>query len=107
MSSSTFSDTTRTTSRRSHTSERRSALESLGLDGPYCNTAATFDDGQALFSSVCALGLEGVVAKRRTSSYAAGKRGWVKVKNPSCYWRRDDEREALARSRERRARTRV
>jgi ATP-dependent DNA ligase len=88
-------------------SERRSALESLGLDGPYCNTAATFDDGQALFSSVCALGLEGVVAKRRTSSYAAGKRGWVKVKNPSCYWRRDDEREALARSRERRARTRV
>jgi hypothetical protein len=35
-----------------------------------------------------------------------GVRGWLKVKNPN-YWRRDDEREALARSRERRRRTRV
>jgi bifunctional non-homologous end joining protein LigD len=87
-------------------SDRRSALESLALDSPSWTTAETFDDGPALYSSVCALGLEGVVAKRRASSYAAGKRGWVKVKNPK-YWRRDDEREALARSRERRARTRV
>jgi hypothetical protein len=31
--------------------------------------------------------------------------GWVKIKNPN-YWRRDAEREATVRSRERRARTR-
>jgi hypothetical protein len=32
--------------------------------------------------------------------------GWVKVKNPN-YWRRDSEREAMQRSRERRQRTPV
>jgi ATP-dependent DNA ligase len=50
---------------------------------------------------VCRLRLEGVVAKRLSSRYRPGQRGWVKVKNPS-YWRRDMEREAMARSRERR-----
>ena len=64
----------------------------------------TFDDGEALCSGVCELGLEGVVAKQVTSRYGAMKRGWVKVKNPN-YWRRDVEREAMARKRERRARS--
>jgi ATP-dependent DNA ligase len=50
--------------------------------------------------------MEGVVAKKLTSRYRPGERGWVKVKNPN-YWRRDAEREALVRSRERRARARV
>jgi hypothetical protein len=45
--------------------------------------------------------LEGVVAKKRSSRYRSGERGWIKLKNPD-YWRRDEEREALARSRERR-----
>jgi len=35
-----------------------------------------------------------------------GARGWIKTKNPS-YWRRDSEREAMQRSRERRQRTLV
>ena len=83
--------------------ERRSLLESLDLEGPWWKTGDTFDDGGSLFDAVCQLGLEGVVAKRRSSLYHAGKRGWVKTKNPD-YWRRDDEREAVARSRERRAR---
>jgi ATP-dependent DNA ligase len=39
--------------------------------------------------------VEGVVTTGRTSRYAAGKRSWVKVKNPK-YWRRDDERAVLA-----------
>jgi ATP-dependent DNA ligase len=59
-----------------------------------------FDDGEALYSGVCELGLEGVVAKQVTSLYGATKRGWVKVKNPN-YWRRDAEREAMRRSAER------
>jgi ATP-dependent DNA ligase len=47
-----------------------------------------------------------LVAKKLASRYRPGERGWVKVKNP-YYWRRDSEREAMQRSRERRARTHV
>jgi bifunctional non-homologous end joining protein LigD len=83
--------------------ERRSVLEQLDLQGPYWNVTETFDDGDALYKGVCDLGLEGVVAKQMTSRYGATKRGWVKVKNPR-YWRRDAEREAMARRRERGAR---
>jgi ATP-dependent DNA ligase len=50
--------------------------------------------------AVCAMGLEGVVAKKRSSLYRPNGRGWVKVKNPN-YWRRDAEREAMSRKRER------
>jgi ATP-dependent DNA ligase len=77
-------------------------LEQLDLQGPYWNVTEAFDDGEALYSAVCELGLEGVVAKRRTSRYGENVRGWVKVKNPS-YWRRDAEIEAMQRSLTRRA----
>jgi hypothetical protein len=33
-------------------------------------------DGAALFDAVCKLGLEGVVAKRLSSRYRPGERGW-------------------------------
>ena len=82
--------------------ERRSLLQELGLEGPHWNVTELFDDGAALYSAVCDLGLEGVVAKRQTSRYGAAVHGWVKVKNPN-YWRRDSEREAMARKHERRA----
>ena len=81
--------------------ERRQELEGLSLDGPACTTCERFDDGRALFTAVCELGLEGVVAKSHTSLYRPNDRGWVKVKNPN-YWRRDAEREAMARNHERR-----
>ena len=84
-------------------SERRSLLEQLGLEGAYWKITEAFDDGHALYAAVCELGLEGVVAKRTTSQYGANLRGWIKVKNPN-YWRRDAEREAMARKHERRAR---
>jgi bifunctional non-homologous end joining protein LigD len=86
--------------------ERRRELVGLGLDGPAWTTSETFDDGRVLFEAVCRLGYEGVVAKSHASLYRPGDGGWVKIKNPS-YWRRDAEREALARSMERRRRTRV
>jgi len=47
------------------------------------------------------MGLEGVVARKRSSLYRPNDRGWVKIKNPN-YGRRDVEREAMRRSRERR-----
>jgi bifunctional non-homologous end joining protein LigD len=40
-------------------------------------------DGEAIFRHACALGLEGIVSKRRDSRYRSGRsRGWLKVKNP-------------------------
>lgn len=82
-------------------SERRRKLERLRLDGPAWTTSETFDDGRALFTAVCELGFEGVVAKNRSSLYRLKDRGWVKIKNRN-YWRRDAEREAMARKHERR-----
>ena len=62
--------------------------------------SVTFADGEALFTAVCEMGLEGVVAKRIDSTYGTSKRGWIKT-NPT-YWRRDLlEREATSRKRER------
>jgi bifunctional non-homologous end joining protein LigD len=86
--------------------DRRSRLERLGLSGPAWAISPAFDDGEALWATVSERGLEGVVAKKLTSRYLPGDRGWVKVKNPD-YWRREAERDAVARSAERRARTRV
>ena len=83
--------------------ERRDLLVSLGLDGRGWATSETFEDGEALFASVCELGLEGVVAKRHSSTYRSGQRGWVKKKNPN-YWRRESEREAMQKAAERRSR---
>jgi ATP-dependent DNA ligase len=57
-----------------------------------------FDDGEALWEAVCEHELEGVIAKRRSSRYAAGVRGWVKVKN-RAYWRYDMERESAINAR--------
>ncbi|GAA0808878.1 hypothetical protein GCM10009078_50640 [Cupriavidus gilardii] len=44
------------------------------------------DDGDWLYQQALALKLEGIVAKRAGSPYAAGKRSsdWVKVKRPGA-----------------------
>ena len=81
-------------------------LDGLALNGTAWTTPETFEDGLALFAAVCEYGLEGVVAKKLSSRYRSGERGWVKVKNPN-YWRRDAEQEAMTRKHERRVRTRV
>jgi len=70
------------------------------LDGPGWATSETFEDGHALVQSVWELGLEGVVAKKRSGRYRPGERGWIKAKNPS-YWRRESEIEGVRRSVER------
>ena len=41
---------------------------------------------RSALEKVCELGLEGVVAKKRSGHYLPGRRGWIKTKN-RAYWR--------------------
>ena len=42
-------------------------------------------DGDTLFHHACAMGLEGIVAKRRDRPYRSGRSpDWIKVKNPDA-----------------------
>jgi bifunctional non-homologous end joining protein LigD len=66
--------------------QRREVLEKLNLRGSHWDTAMAFEDGHRLFNAVCAVGLEGVVAKRLGHRYRPRERLWVKVKNRD-YWR--------------------
>jgi len=44
---------------------------------------AVSGDGPALYAQACAMGLEGIVSKRATSSYRSGRSpDWVKAKGP-------------------------
>ncbi|HEY1830168.1 MAG TPA: non-homologous end-joining DNA ligase [Acidimicrobiales bacterium] len=65
--------------------ERRAVLESLNLSGASFTTTVSFRDvkGADILRGTQESGLEGVIAKRRTSRYAAGRRSdeWIKVKN--------------------------
>ena len=64
--------------------DRRARLEQLVLDGPAWQVPPTFPgEGEALYASTKQAGLEGVVAKRRDSTYLPGRRSecWVKVKH--------------------------
>lgn len=65
--------------------DRRALLERLGLNGDTFATPPSFTDvgGHDLLEVSAARGLEGIVAKRRSSPYAPGQRNgqWVKVKN--------------------------
>jgi bifunctional non-homologous end joining protein LigD len=64
-------------------SERRGLLEGL-LDarGSTVQVSTAFDDGDALFTAAQEQHLEGVMAKKRSSRYAEGRRtrDWLKVK---------------------------
>ena len=71
--------------------------------GAHAEAVATFDDGEALFAAVQAMGLEGIVSKRLSGAYRPGERGWVKTKN-RAYWRFPLEVEAVRKCIERRTR---
>lgn len=64
---------------------RRELLERLDLDGPRWRVPPTYLDGDELFAATAEQGLEGVVSKRRSSSYLPGRRSpdWVKVPHRS------------------------
>ena len=61
--------------------ERRATLERLELPGPHWQVPPAYDDGVALLAATREQGLEGVVSKRRTSTYQPGRRSpdWVKL----------------------------
>jgi bifunctional non-homologous end joining protein LigD len=61
--------------------ERRATLERLELHGPAWQVPPAYDDGPALVAATREQGLEGVVSKRRTSTYQPGARSkdWVKL----------------------------
>jgi bifunctional non-homologous end joining protein LigD len=64
--------------------DRRATLLDLGLDAEVLATPPAFEgDGAAALMASKAQGLEGVLAKRRTSTYEPGRRSrdWVKVKH--------------------------
>lgn len=65
--------------------DRRARLESLGLSGRTFTTTESFRDvsGEDILAATVANGLEGIVAKRRDSTYRPGRRSseWVKVKS--------------------------
>ena len=44
-----------------------------------------FGDGEAVFHHACKMGLEGIVSKRKDSTYRSGRSpDWLKMKNPAC-----------------------
>ena len=69
-------------------SARRELLERLELGGAAWQVPPTYDDGEELFEATRDQGLEGIVSKRRTSPYAAGRR--------SPDWRKSPHRATLS-----------
>ena len=60
--------------------KRRAALEGLEINGTW-QVPPAYDDGPMLFDATLQQGLEGVVSKRRTSTYRFGERSphWLKL----------------------------
>jgi bifunctional non-homologous end joining protein LigD len=61
--------------------ERKSLLEMLVKDNDVLRYSESFEDGKTLYKQVLERNLEGIVAKRKDSSYKEGERGndWLKV----------------------------
>jgi bifunctional non-homologous end joining protein LigD len=61
-----------------------SVLAKVGA-GIRFNEHMEFDDGEAVFRHACRMGLEGIVSKRKDSTYRSGlSPHWVKSKNPDA-----------------------
>jgi bifunctional non-homologous end joining protein LigD len=74
--------------RREPWSDRRSKLVRLlrgAGHGVQLSDHMEGHDGEAAFRHACAMGLEGIVAKRRDKPYQSGRSpDWIKVKNPAA-----------------------
>jgi bifunctional non-homologous end joining protein LigD len=62
--------------------DRRRWLEQCLLPSPHVQLVHAEENGEELYKAALASGFEGVIAKRRDSSYEAGKRSqaWLKIK---------------------------
>lgn len=77
--------------------ERRKSLGKLELPEDHWRASPSYDDGPALFAATLEQGLEGVVAKRRRSTYQPGRRSrdWIKTphrRHQACVvggWRKE------------------
>lgn len=73
--------------RRSPWDERRQALIALlHKTGDGIQLSEHLDrDGATMFRAACAMGLEGIVSKRRDRPYRSGRcPDWIKVKSPNA-----------------------
>jgi bifunctional non-homologous end joining protein LigD len=74
--------------RREPLAVRKATLASLlarGVRGLRFNEHINEKDGPLVFAQACKLGLEGIVSKRRDSSYRSGRSpDWIKSKNPNA-----------------------
>jgi bifunctional non-homologous end joining protein LigD len=68
--------------------DRRKALTKLLRKAPAgirLSDHLAVTDGDMIFHHACAMGLEGIVAKRRDKPYRSGRSpDWIKVKNPDA-----------------------
>ena len=103
MSSSTPSTSSRLDGqdlRREPLETRKATLASLlrgSLPGLRLNEHLAHD-GESVFRHACKMGLEGIVSKRRTSTYRSGRTpDWLKSKNPACEAVRREEEEEWGR----------
>jgi ATP-dependent DNA ligase len=72
--------------RRAHLEERRARLAKVLRRAPDAIRLSEHleGDGPEIFRHACALGLEGIVSKRRDARYRSGRSlTWLKVKNPA------------------------
>lgn len=62
--------------------ERKAMLQSIVPEHDIIKVSESFEDGIALFEAVKQMGLEGIVAKKKDSTYTPGKKGnsWYKTK---------------------------
>src|SRR5258706_581598 len=62
--------------------DRRRWLEQCLLPSPHVQLVHAVEDGEELYKAALASGFEGVIAKRKDSTYEAGKRSpaWLKIK---------------------------
>lgn len=72
--------------RREPLETRKATLASVlrrASTGLRLNEHLEHEDGALVFEHACAMGLEGIVSKRKGSSYRSGRSAdWLKAKNP-------------------------
>jgi len=81
---------------------KRRLRELVPAGGPALYVDHIAGEGTALFRSICAGDLEGIVAKRADGRYTPEATSWVKIRNPN-YSQWDGRRELFDRKRARRA----
>jgi bifunctional non-homologous end joining protein LigD len=63
----------------------RTSVLASAAPGIRFNEHMEFKDGETVFRHACKMGLEGILAKRKDTTYRSGRSSdWLKMKNPAC-----------------------